>query len=75
MNTELGVLLALAGGVMVGNCMVPLNYLRSWRWEKPGLCSPRGPAHTPLVAGFPESPHLLSVYAHVDGSSFVMPFV
>lgn len=76
MNTELGVLLAMAGGVMVGNCMVPLNYLRSWRWENAWIVfSLVALLILPWSMAFLRVPHLLSVYAHVDGSSFVMPFV
>jgi L-rhamnose-H+ transport protein len=76
MNTELGVLLALAGGVMVGNCMVPLNYLRSWRWENAWIVfSLVALLILPWSLAFLRVPHLLSVYAHVDGSSFVMPFL
>jgi hypothetical protein len=33
MGTALGVLLAMLGGFLSGNCMVPLEYLRRWRWE------------------------------------------
>jgi L-rhamnose-H+ transport protein len=32
-GSALGVLLALAGGVCVGNCMLPLKRVRTWPWE------------------------------------------
>lgn len=32
-STPAGVGLALVAGFMAGNCMLPLKYLRSWRWE------------------------------------------
>ena len=76
MNTELGVLLAMAGGVMVGNCMVPLNYLRTWRWENAWIVfSIVALLVLPWSLAFLRVPHLLAVYAQVNGSSFVMPFV
>jgi L-rhamnose-H+ transport protein len=34
MNSNLtGIVLALAGGILVGNCMLPLKKIRSWPWE------------------------------------------
>jgi L-rhamnose-H+ transport protein len=34
MNSNfIGILLALAGGVLVGNCMLPLKKIRIWPWE------------------------------------------
>ena len=33
MGSELGILLAVGAGLMVGNYILPLNYLRRWRWE------------------------------------------
>jgi L-rhamnose-H+ transport protein len=76
MNTELGVLLALAGGVMMGNCMAPLNYLRRWRWENAWIVfSLVALLILPWSVAFLRVPHLLSVYAHVDGSHFVMTFL
>jgi L-rhamnose-H+ transport protein len=76
MNTELGVLLALAGGVMVGNCMVPLNYLRTWRWENAWIVfSIVALLVLPWSLAFLRVPHLLAVYSQVNISSFAMPFV
>ncbi len=40
MKTELGVLLAMVGGVMVGNCMVPLIIYVAGVGRMYGLCSP-----------------------------------
>jgi L-rhamnose-H+ transport protein len=76
MNTELGVLLALAGGVMVGNCMVPLNYLRTWRWENAWIVfSVVALLVLPWSFAFLWVPDLLAVYGQVNGSDFVMPFL
>jgi L-rhamnose-H+ transport protein len=76
MNTELGVLLAMVGGVMVGNCMVPLNYVRTWRWENAWIVfSIVALLVLPWSLAFLRVPHLLVVYSHVDRRSFVMPFL
>src|SRR5580704_18506732 len=76
MNTEVGVLLALAGGVMVGNCMVPLNYLRTWRWENAWIVfSVVALLVLPWSFAFLWVPDLLAVYGQVNGSDFVMPFL
>lgn len=32
-STPAGVALAMAAGLMSGNCMLPSKFLRSWRWE------------------------------------------
>jgi L-rhamnose-H+ transport protein len=76
MNTELGVLLAMAGGVMVGNCMVPLNYLRTWRWENAWIVfSVVALLVLPWSLAFWRVPHLLAIYSQVDATGFVMPFL
>jgi L-rhamnose-H+ transport protein len=76
MNTELGVLLAMAGGIMVGNCMVPLNYLRTWRWENAWIVfSVVALLVLPWSLAFLRVPHLLAIYSQINGSSFVMPFL
>jgi L-rhamnose-H+ transport protein len=76
MNTEVGVLLAVAGGVMVGNCMVPLNYLRNWRWENAWIVfSIVALLLLPWSFAFLWIPHLMAVYAQVNPSDFVMPFL
>ena len=76
MKTELGVFLAMAGGVMMGNCMVPLKYLRSWRWENVWIVfSVVALVLLPWSLAFLRVPNLLGVYSHVSGTSFVMPFL
>jgi L-rhamnose-H+ transport protein len=76
MGRELGVLLAVAGGLMVGNCMVPLNYLRRWRWENAWVVfSLVALVLVPWALAFLRVPNLLSVYAHVKLGSFVTPFL
>ena len=75
MKTEIGVLLAMSGGVMVGNCMVPLKYLRRWRWENVWIIfSLVALVLLPWFLAFLKVPNLLGVYANVNGSNFIMPF-
>lgn len=33
MNLSIGILLTVLAGVLAGNCMLPLKFLRNWRWE------------------------------------------
>jgi L-rhamnose-H+ transport protein len=74
MQTELGVLLAMFGGIMVGNCMVPLNYLRRWRWENAWIVfSLVALILIPWTLAFLRVPNLPAVYAGVKIGSFTMP--
>ena len=74
MQTELGVLLAMFGGIMVGNCMVPLNYLRRWRWENAWIVfSLVALILIPWALAFLRVPNLTAVYAAVGIGSFTMP--
>jgi L-rhamnose-H+ transport protein len=76
METLIGVALAIAGGVMVGNCMVPLKYLRRWRWENAWLVfSLIALILLPWILAFLKVPHLLAVYSSVNPGSFAMPFL
>jgi L-rhamnose-H+ transport protein len=76
MGTVLGILLAMAGGVMVGNCMVPLKYLRRWRWENAWVVfSLVALVLIPWSLAFLRVPHLLAVYSSVNRSNFLMPFL
>src|SRR5580692_9780211 len=74
MQTKLGVLLAMFGGIMVGNCMVPLNYLRRWRWENAWIVfSLVALILIPWTLAFLRVPNLPAVYAGFRIGSFVMP--
>jgi L-rhamnose-H+ transport protein len=76
MGTTLGVLLALMGGVMVGNSMVPIKYLRHWRWENAWIVfSLVALVILPWTLAFLRVPHLLAVYSAMDRNSFIMPFL
>jgi L-rhamnose-H+ transport protein len=76
MKTEFGFLLAVLGGVMTGTCMMPLNYLRRWRWENAWIIfSLVALVVLPWSIAWLGVPHLGQVYAGIPFRSFVMPFV
>ncbi len=76
MGSELGILLAVGAGLMVGNCMLPLNYLRKWRWENAWIIFTLvALVLMPWALAFFRVPNLLSVYRHVNLASFMIPFL
>ena len=76
MGSELGILLAVGAGLMVGNCMLPLNYQRRWRWENTWIIFTLvALVLMPWALAFLRVPNLLSVYSHVNSSSFLIPFL
>lgn len=75
MNTAIGVMLALVGGVMVGNCMVPLTFVRRWRWENAWIVfSLVALVILPWTLAFLLVPNLLAVYSSLTGSQVSKPF-
>jgi L-rhamnose-H+ transport protein len=75
-ETELGVLIAMLGGFLAGNCMVPLKYLRRWRWENAWIVfSLVALILIPWILAFVRVPDLMGVYANVKISDFAMPFL
>jgi len=76
MGSELGILLAVGAGLMVGNCMLPLNYLRRWRWENAWIIFTLvALVLMPWTLAFLRVPNLLSIYGHVNSASFMIPFL
>jgi L-rhamnose-H+ transport protein len=76
MGSELGIFLAVAAGLMVGNCMLPLNYLRRWRWENAWIIFTLvALLLVPWALAFLRVPNLLSVYSQVNSASFMIPFL
>jgi L-rhamnose-H+ transport protein len=76
MQTEVGVILAIGGGVMLGNSMLPLNYLRRWRWENAWIVfSFVALIAMPWILALLRVPKLFAVYTNVDGTSFIMPLL
>ena len=76
MGSELGIVLAVAAGLMVGNCMLPLNYLHKWRWENAWIIFTLvALVLVPWTLAFLRVPNLLSVYSNVNSASFMIPFL
>jgi len=76
MGSGLGIFLAVAAGLMVGNCMLPLNYLRKWRWENAWIIFTLvALVLVPWALAFLRVPNLLSVYSNVNSASFMIPFL
>jgi len=76
MGSELGIVLAVAAGLMVGNCMLPLNYLHKWRWENAWIIFTLvALVLVPWTLAFLRVPNLLSVYSNVNSASFAIPFL
>ena len=76
METACGVLLAMLGGIMAGNCMVPLKYQRKWQWENIWVVfSLVALILLPWTLAFYRVPNLTAVYAHVPVGNFVMPLL
>ena len=76
MGSELGIVLAVAAGLMVGNCMLPLNYLHKWRWENAWIIFTLvALVLVPWTLAFLRVPNLLSVYSSVTSASFMIPFL
>jgi len=60
---------------MAGNCMVPLEYLRRWRWENAWIVfSLVALIVVPWTLAFFRVPDLMGVYASVNISDFAKPF-
>lgn len=76
MQTEVGVILAIGSGVMLGNSMLPLNYLRRWHWENAWMIfSLVGLVVLPWVLAWFRVPQLSAVYRSVGSANFIMPVV
>jgi L-rhamnose-H+ transport protein len=75
-KTLIGVFLATVGGIMAGNCMVPLKYMRRWRWENVWIVfSLVALIFVPWTIALLRLPNLFSIYASVKTSNFMMPFL
>jgi L-rhamnose-H+ transport protein len=76
METSFGVVLAMIGGIMAGNCMVPLKYQRNWRWENTWVVfSLVALVLLPWTLAFYRVPNLSAVYANTRVDNFITPFL
>jgi L-rhamnose-H+ transport protein len=70
-----GVALTLLAGVMSGNCMLPLKFVRSWAWENVWLVfSVTSLIVLPWALALSLVDHLLNLYATLPFSVLVLPF-
>src|ERR1700722_20350530 len=66
----------MLGGFMAGNCMVPLEYLRRWRWENAWIVfSLVALIIVPWTLAFFRVPDLMGVYSSVNITDFARPFL
>src|ERR1700722_12892463 len=70
-----GVALTLFAGVMSGNCMLPLKFVRSWAWENVWLVfSITSLVVLPWILALCLVDHLLNLYASLSFSVFLLSF-
>ena len=71
----LGVLLVLIAGVMVGNCMAPLQRIRHWRWENSWfIFSLVSLVMIPMALALFSIPQLWDVYHRTPWRALLLPF-
>ena len=74
-NLGLGILLVLIAGVMVGNCMAPLQRIRRWRWENSWFVfSLVSLILIPMALALFSIPQLWDVYLRTPWRALLLPF-
>ncbi len=72
----MGVGLSLLGGVLVGNCMLPLKKIRTWAWECSWLIfSIVSLVLVPCLLAWLTLPHWPSFYLSLNASDLLPPFL
>jgi L-rhamnose-H+ transport protein len=72
----LGLLLTLAAGILSGNCMLPMKFVRRWRWENTWFVfSLVSLVLLPWALAFAEVSGLGAVYAALPASAFIAPLL
>ena len=75
-NLGLGILLVLIAGVMVGNCMTPLQQIRRWKWENSWLVfSLVSLVIIPVTLALASIPHLWDLYRRAPWPDLLPPFL
>jgi L-rhamnose-H+ transport protein len=75
-SNALGVGLSLLGGVLVGNCMLPLKKIRTWAWECSWLIfSIVSLVFVPCLLAWLTLPHWPSLYFSLHASDLLPPFL
>lgn len=71
-----GLLLTLAAGVLSGNCMLPLKFVRAWAWENTWLVfSIVSLVILPWILALTLVPNVLAVYGSLRPDQFVVPLL
>jgi L-rhamnose-H+ transport protein len=71
-----GLLLTLVAGVLSGNCMLPMKFVRRWAWENAWLVfSLISLVILPWILAFTLVPNVLNVYASLRPDQFVVPLL
>ena len=76
MNTSVlaGLGLSLIAGVMAGNCMLPLKFVRKWKWENSWLLfTLTSLLIFPWMLGFARGGDLMALYRSLPASAFIVP--
>jgi L-rhamnose-H+ transport protein len=75
-STALGIGLSMLGGVLVGNCMLPLKRIRTWPWECSWLIfSVVSLVLVPWAMAWVALPHWPSLYLSLTASQVLPPFL
>ncbi|SEG57410.1 L-rhamnose-H+ transport protein [Bryocella elongata] len=75
-SNMLGIGLALTGGLLVGNCMLPLRRIRRWPWECSWLVfSIVSLAVVPCLSAWIALPHWPAIYLSTNPSALLPPFL
>lgn len=73
---SLGVLLSLAGGVIAGNCMLPMKFARKWAWENTWLVfGVVSLVVLPWMLAAGTAPNLFAIYAGVPAKAYTAPLL
>jgi L-rhamnose-H+ transport protein len=75
-NILIGIVLTLTGGVIVGNCMVPLKFARTWAWENMWMVfNIFSLILIPWALAFGTIPDVTGIYTALGVGPMVVPFL
>lgn len=75
-SLPLGIALALLAGLMAGNCMLPMKFTRSWKWENTWLAfSLVSLVILPWMLALGLVSHFFDAYRSLSLAQFAVPFL
>ena len=75
-SLSFGIILNLLAGLMAGNCMLPLKFNRTWKWENSWLVfSIVSLVILPWILALSLVDHLFDTYARLSPTQFALPFL